>query len=407
MVVNEELILLPGTSSDVDKPQKRPHDDSTVSRNALLESIRQTRITEKTHIVPLIPVITISGCTFGRTGDFCIVSGQRKAGKTTILQFMVATAIVAFVTDELTRPDTLSIVSNFCQGKDVVIVDTEGSSEDTKDFLQGVLRIAGLTSAPPNLHIYNWREYSQKECRANMDVLFEIHPDPHLIIIDGIADLVSKPNDEQESNEAVRWIMRSASKLNTCFVLVIHENPKVNGQESKLRGHLGSELERKTSAAITIEKDKSNGDHFIRSRFLRKSADFEPITFKWDKELGRPISRIVSPAERELLANGKLLRHRELTALRNRCFYQTDQLSGKELKARLKTYQPASPTTEAARKAAERNIEYLVKDGLIEVFDIDEKPYYRSVTEDALPTQISETISTDERTDKKSDGSNV
>jgi hypothetical protein len=341
---------------------------------AVLAKLLSTRITDKTTIKPFVPVITVGGCTFGRKGDFSVVSGQRKAGKTTVLTFLAATALMPLVTDS---DDTLGIRSTYSDGLDVVYVDTEGSTEDTKDFLESVKRVARLSDSPANFHTYNWREFSQKDCRTYMEFLFRLHPNPHLFIIDGIADLVSKPNDEQESNETVRWIMSSAAKLQACFVLVIHENPKVSGQESKLRGHLGSELERKSSGAITVDKDSQRQEHFIRTRFLRKSRDFEPIAFRWDSQLNRPISRAMSAEERQEVLNGTLLKRRELVNLRDRSFAQDSRLSKRDLHKRLMLHQEASPTTDGARKKADRNIDRLLTAELIEAFAEEEVDYYR------------------------------
>lgn len=349
-------------------PPPRSHDPGLIAK------ILATRITDQTPVRSLAVAITINGATFARRGDFSVVMGQRKAGKTTILKYVIATALMA---PGQPRPDTMQIETAYCQGKSVIYVDTEGSQEDTKDFVEGVKRILGVDQMPENFHVYHWRNLTQKECREAMEILFEHHSDSHLWVIDGIADLVSKPNDEQESNETVRWLMNNAGRLDACFVVIIHENPSKTGQEAKARGHLGSELERKASGAIAVEKDKEKKCHFIRSRFLRKSADFEPISFWWED--GHPISRIVTPEEKRTMLDSKYRKLQEWTAIRNQCFAGSTTATKDQLKNKLAGILPKmdEKTTDTARRAIARAIIDMEKLTLIrEETDADGHAHY-------------------------------
>lgn len=58
-------------------------------------------------------------------------------------------------------------------------------------------------------------------------------------------------NDEAESLRVVDELYRLARIYQTCIVCVLHYVP--NGL--KLRGHLGSELQRKAAAILSIELD--------------------------------------------------------------------------------------------------------------------------------------------------------
>ena len=74
-----------------------------------------------------------------------------------------------------------------------------------------------------------------------------------MVVIDGIADLVRCANDEAESVGVIDELYRLADIYKTCIVYVLHFIP--NGM--KLRGHLGSELQRKAVAILSIEKDEN------------------------------------------------------------------------------------------------------------------------------------------------------
>lgn len=348
------------------------------AEQALFARIRQSRITDATPIKRLKPIVTVGGCVFARRGDFSVITGQKKAGKTTVLQFVVATALLDAAPAEL---DTLQILAEPCKGKDVIYVDTEGSHEDTQDFINGVKKIMGIDEQPDNFHAYHLREFSQVECNQGVNLLFKQHPNAHLWIIDGIADLVSKPNDEEESNKTVRWIMSAAGRLDTCFILVIHENQTQAGRDPKLRGHLGSELERKASGAIGIEKDRAKGEHYIKSRFLRKSADFEPIAFRFDKLIGRPVSRLMSLEERQEMEDRGYQRTKELTALRDKCFNGFTSLTKDQLKDRITYYQEKSPSNEAARKKCIRNLKAMEERSIITSEGDDKESRYYPINE--------------------------
>ena len=85
-----------------------------------------------------------------------------------------------------------------------------------------------------------------------MDLFHHRHGGIHLVVIDGIADLIRSANDETESIAIVDELYRLAGIYNTCIICVLHFVP--NG--IKLRGHIGSELQRKAAGILSIEEDK-------------------------------------------------------------------------------------------------------------------------------------------------------
>ncbi|GHV21030.1 hypothetical protein FACS189428_0870 [Clostridia bacterium] len=68
----------------------------------------------------------------------------------------------------------------------------------------------------------------------------------------------------------------------TCIVCVLHFIP--NGL--KLRGHLGSELQRKAAAILSIEKDENPAVSVVKALKVRDGSllDVPLIQFSWDKE---------------------------------------------------------------------------------------------------------------------------
>ncbi len=141
---------------------------------------------------------------------------------------------------------------------------------------------------PSNFFAYNFRSlYETDEKYKALFELFEIHATARLFVIDGIADFVADTNLAKECNRLVSELMAVAERLNICIIVFLHENP---GLSTKMRGHMGSEIERKCYGAIAIEKNREKKVHIIKSRYLRDSGDFDDILFQYDEDQRRMVS---------------------------------------------------------------------------------------------------------------------
>lgn len=104
-----------------------------------------------------------------------------------------------------------------------------------------------------------------------------------LLIIDGIADLVSDVNNIEESNACVQKIMEWSSKYNIHIMCVIHSN---FGSE-KPTGHLGSFLEKKSECQIQLEANTVNKEWITVKCKRSRGYSFETFSFKVN-EIGLP-----------------------------------------------------------------------------------------------------------------------
>lgn len=105
-----------------------------------------------------------------------------------------------------------------------------------------------------------------------------------MVVIDGIADLIKGANDETESIAVVEELYRLAGIYNTCIVTILHFIPS----GLKLRGHLGSELQRKAAAILSIEKDTDPSVSVVKALKVRDGSplDVPIMQFAWDKDVG-------------------------------------------------------------------------------------------------------------------------
>ena len=114
-----------------------------------------------------------------------------------------------------------------------------------------------------------------------------------LVVIDGIADLVSDVNSIEESNECIQRLMTWSEKYNCHIILCIHTN---NGSE-KPTGHLGSFAQKKCETGIILEKNEED-DGIITVRCKQsRGFSFEPFSFKVT-EFGYP--KIISDLDDDL-----------------------------------------------------------------------------------------------------------
>ena len=101
-----------------------------------------------------------------------------------------------------------------------------------------------------------------------------------LAIIDGVADLCANINDPEEANDLVAGLMHIAREYKVAILLILHLNP---GSDVKSRGHLGSQLERKSKTVLQVDVDPSDDTRVIYTRFSRKRPILksEGVRFKW------------------------------------------------------------------------------------------------------------------------------
>ena len=104
------------------------------------------------------------------------------------------------------------------------------------------------------------------------------------MVIDGIADLIGAVNNEQESVELIEELYLLAGNYKTCIVCVLHLTPS----GLKLRGHLGSELRRKATTVLSIEREKNSPISAVKPMKIRNGSlsDTPQILFRWNNELG-------------------------------------------------------------------------------------------------------------------------
>ena len=253
--------------------------------NETLSILKSCEVNLKNPPMQSRMIVSINEVPLGTQGNLLCITGGEGTGKSNYAASLIAGAI----RDCSVTVDTLGVeVAPNTRQKAILLYDTEQSEVQLYKNTVNMLRRAKLREMPQYMKAYNLTGMSRKQrlqsIVESMDKFYFQYKGIHLVIIDGIADLIRGANDEQESISLVEELYRLAGIYNTCIVCVLHFIP--NGM--KLRGHLGSELQRKAAAILSIEQDNDPALSVVKALKVRDGSplDVPLIQFGWDKQLG-------------------------------------------------------------------------------------------------------------------------
>ena len=228
-------------------------------------------------------IVSVNGVPLGTQGNLLCITGGEGTGKSNYVAALIAGAVKPENAEGI---DTLGIsIEGNPKGKAVLFYDTEQSEVQLYKNVSTLLRRCGRDTMPEWFKAYCLTGMSRKErlksIVLSMDRFHYQYGGIHLVVIDGIADLIRCANDEAESIAVVEELYRLAGIYNTCIVTVLHFIPN----RLKLRGHLGSELQRKAAAILSIEKDSNPAVSVVKALKVRDGSplDVPLMQFAWDK----------------------------------------------------------------------------------------------------------------------------
>jgi len=206
------------------------------------------------------PLLRFLGHTILSAQNASNIQGQAKSAKSAVVGGIIAAIFNASHESDDDR-DTLGFTAEPAKGM-VLHIDTEQAPADHWQSVENMLKRAGYHGEPPAwFESWTLREFSSKERRRMLDLLVqdgrEKHGSVHLVIVDGAADITpSGVNDELASESLVDDLCKLASREHCGVLTIVHENP--GAMSAKVRGHLGSFMERKFESMVRVEKDAKN-----------------------------------------------------------------------------------------------------------------------------------------------------
>jgi hypothetical protein len=230
--------------------------------------------------IPIFSLSTIPICTAGNISN---IQAPPKAGKSAVLESMIATSIKL----SWQASDTLSFSAENPENKALIHFDTEQSRYDADSLIRRAMRRADITEPPEWFESYSVGDLDideRRDClRYTMQKSAEQHGGIFAVMIDGIGDLCNDPNDSEESFALVGELRTLAIKYDCTILTVLHENP--GSEAGKTRGHLGSQLERKAETNLRLAKDKGGITTIWSERARHGHFPKESGTcFAWNQE---------------------------------------------------------------------------------------------------------------------------
>jgi len=247
-------------------------------------------------------MLEFNGVPFSAIGGIQAISGQKKNGKSFVLTQLMAAILgqgstrAEFYLQGLRVPDrTLEHIGHLPK---VLYVDTEMEKLNSAKVLRRVHWLCEWDMNEPNdrFNILWLRTVEQdddtkekayeKRFRLIRKAIEALEPD--IVFIDGIRDIIGDFNNINESADLIQKLMAIAEKRHICIWNALHFNPRPgNDDESKMRGHTGTELGNKvTDTLVSIKKKTDTGVIFTVKQQDARSKDIPDWRFEVTDDAG-------------------------------------------------------------------------------------------------------------------------
>ena len=224
----------------------------------------------------LKPRVYFANESFVTNQNLSVILASPGTGKSSICESILASVLNKDC-------DTLS----FKVDEDVqraIYFDTERDLSMIDRSNERMLQRANVSEHLENALVVGLREnFSVKDKKEKIIQVIE-HYQPQLILIDGVSDLMSNTNSEEETNLIIEWLNKIITHYNLSLITTLHPN---KGTDTA-RGWIGSEMLRKCEGVILV---KENVDE-IRTMSVTKARDSAKpkASFKWCNESLRMMS---------------------------------------------------------------------------------------------------------------------
>uniref|UniRef100_UPI0040483BD4 AAA family ATPase n=1 Tax=Algoriphagus sp. TaxID=1872435 RepID=UPI0040483BD4 len=201
----------------------------------------------------------------GSLGDFSLVIGKAKSKKTFCISMFLASMAKNGLTQEKIKGE---LPANKTR---VIFFDTEQSEYYVQKVFHRVNKIIGSTSEA--FEAYCLRKFTPEERLQIIDSAIQSTPDLGFVAIDGVRDLVTSINDEEEATKIASFILKWTQEKQIHIIAALHQNKG----DLNARGHLGTELVNKAQTVLSVSLDPTSKKiSVVEAEFCR---DREPETF--------------------------------------------------------------------------------------------------------------------------------
>jgi hypothetical protein len=262
--------LSPEVEASIDnilKNAKAKQADEVPSEEAsltLFNKIQSRKFDAANPIEPIPAFLNLGDTPIIRRGNISTLTAQKSAGKTHALSSIMRA---------LTLGERSLGFNGKLEGK-IAYLDFEQSGDD----FDHALRFQARAAETDKIEAYHLTGLGHKDARAVIASILMHEEGLKLLVIDGYADCVSSVNDDEACAAFVSSLLYAAQEKQIAILGVLHLNP---GSDFKSRGHLGSELDRKSETVLQITQDGEIREIWTSKARKKPISKGSGIRFEW------------------------------------------------------------------------------------------------------------------------------
>ena len=215
--------------------------------------LRETRIRTHTEVPPEEYALEVDEKGIFALRDIHAIKAKQKAGKTTALKVMIAALLLG----------VMFRVKSLLEKPRIVFLDTEQSRTDTKQIILDVTQMTGLPSdvIDSQVSLHSLRRIDQEQLLPLLEMVLEDEK-PQVVMLDGIVEFVASFNDETESKQLIKDLLKLSDEHNCAIICVLHTNKA--DEDHNMRGHLGTMLAQKSATVLECVKERGSSVITVR-----------------------------------------------------------------------------------------------------------------------------------------------
>lgn len=215
--------------------------------------LRETRIRTDTDVPPEEYALEVDEKGIFALRDIHAIKAKQKAGKTTALKVMIAALLLG----------VMFRVKSLLEKPRIVFLDTEQSRTDTKQIILDVAQMTGLPSdvIDSQVSLHSLRRIDQEQLLPLLEIVLEDEK-PQVVMLDGIVEFVASFNDETESKQLIKDLLKLSDEHNCAIICVLHTNKA--DEDHNMRGHLGTMLAQKSATVLECVKERGSSVITVR-----------------------------------------------------------------------------------------------------------------------------------------------
>lgn len=242
--------------------------NTTDVERALDKDLDSVKIDLSVDLPPPPTVLFYDGDVIGDLKNFTLLIGKAKSRKSFFLSILAAACVK--------NGAVLNFEAKLPKGKDQVLYfDTEQSDFHVQRAIKRVCRLAQIDK-PDNLHSYYLRQFKPHKRLELIKRKVQSTSNVGIVFIDGIRDLITSINDEEEATFIATELMNWTQELQIHVVVVLHQNKG----DSNARGHVGTELVNKAQTTLEVAKDSHDKDVSIVKASFARDKEPQPFAFR-------------------------------------------------------------------------------------------------------------------------------